>query len=182
MTESFYFLKEDLDNKGVFLCFSGPISHDLMVEMGDILKLKMQLQEENTSTILKVFSLLIEQTQNIIFYSAETIPEPENSNNKLHLGIISVGYIDDCYFVQCGNKVKNNEVSRLKKKLSILQKMSRDEIRQYYREQRKLKSPETSKGAGLGFIEVARKSTKPIEYHFEKIDDFFSFFSMKTTI
>jgi hypothetical protein len=182
MTESLYTFKEDLEKKGVFLCFSGPISHDLMVEMGDILKLKMQLQEENISTILKVFSLLIEQTQNIIFYSAETIPESENSNDILHLGIISVGYVDNCYFVQGGNKVKNNDVKRLKEILSMLQKMSKEEIKRYYREQRKLKTPATSKGAGLGFIEVARKSSKPIEYNFKKIDDQFSFFSLKTTI
>ncbi|MBT4286107.1 MAG: hypothetical protein HOD92_02130 [Deltaproteobacteria bacterium] len=182
MTESLYTFKENLAKKGVFLCFNGPISHDLMVEMGDILKLKMQLQEESISTILKVFSLLIEQTQNIIFYSAETIPEPENTSNNIHLGIISVGYLNNSYFVQGGNKVKNNDVSRIEKSLSKLQKMSKEEIKQFYRTQRKLISPETSKGAGLGFIEVARKSSKPIEYHFKKIDDQFSFFSLKTTI
>jgi len=182
MTKSLYTFKENLAKKGVFLCFSGPISHDLMVEMGDVLKLKMQLQEENISTILKVFSLLIEQTQNIMFYSAETIPEPENANNKLHLGIITVSYFNNSYFVQGGNKVKTSDVSRLEEKLSKLQKMSKEEIKEYYRAQRRLTSPKTSKGAGLGFIEVARKSSKPIEYHFKKIDDQFSFFSLKSTI
>jgi len=60
--------------------------------------------------------------------------------------------------------------------------MDRSELKQYYKEKRRNETPESSKGAGLGFIELARKSVKPIEFDVQKIDDEFSFFSLKTTI
>ncbi len=183
MGKSLHNFKEELSRNGVFLCFSGPISHDLMVEMGDILKFKMKLQKENLSTILKVFSLLIEQTQNIIYYSAETIPNPDqNENGTLHFGIISVGYENDRYFVLGGNKIMNTDIDIIRARLTKLQKMDKDQIKSYYREQRKQTSHEKSRGAGLGFIEVARKSSKPIEFNIKKIDHEYSFFSLKTTI
>ena len=37
-------------------------------------------------------------------------------------------------------------------------------------------------GAGLGFIDIARKTGSPLEYHFEPLDDKNSFFLLKTSI
>jgi hypothetical protein len=37
-------------------------------------------------------------------------------------------------------------------------------------------------GAGLGFIDIARKTGNPLEYHFEPIDEKNSFFLLKTSI
>ena len=37
-------------------------------------------------------------------------------------------------------------------------------------------------GAGLGFVDMARKSGRKLEFDFEKLDDNFSFFSLRTTI
>jgi hypothetical protein len=39
-----------------------------------------------------------------------------------------------------------------------------------------------SKGAGLGFIEMARKVSLPIEYEFVPMEDDYSFFCLKATI
>ncbi|HHC24848.1 MAG TPA: hypothetical protein ENK58_05450 [Desulfobacterales bacterium] len=60
--------------------------------------------------------------------------------------------------------------------------MSQDELRKYYKEQRRKKPDARSKGAGLGFIEVARKAGRPIAFDFRKADGDFYFFSIKTVI
>ena len=38
------------------------------------------------------------------------------------------------------------------------------------------------RGAGLGFIEMAKKSSEPIEYVFQNIDNTHSFFTIRITI
>ena len=78
--------------------------------------------------------------------------------------------------------VKKEAVAALCEQLSKLQSMSKDELKRYYKEQRRKESCSDSKGAGLGFIELARKSVKPIEFDVKKIDEKFSFFSLKTVI
>ncbi len=71
MVESLYAFKKDLGRRGVFLSFSGPISQDLMVEMGATLKKKMKLEDASKSSVLRVFSMVVENAKNIIHDSAE---------------------------------------------------------------------------------------------------------------
>jgi hypothetical protein len=182
MLENLYNFKKELNKRGIFFCFSGPISQDLLVEIGDTLKNKMKLEDTSSSTILKVFSMFVEQTQNIIHYSAEKISNKPEETTELSSGIIVVGYENDHYFVLCGNMIDNESVKTLHEQLTTLQNMNKDELKRYYKEQRRKGTPETSKGAGLGFIELARKAVKPIEFNFQEVDDKFSFFSLKTVI
>lgn len=180
--ESLYQLKNSLDDCGIFLSFSGPISQDLMVELGDILKKQMEMADAETSTILKVFSVLVEQSQNIIRHSAESIPEENNSDEKLMFGSIAVGYKGGKYFVLGGNKIKNCRIDDLKQRLTLLQNMTKDQLKDHYRKQRKKDGNEDTRGAGLGLIDLSRKASEPINFHFESIDEDFSFFSLRTLI
>jgi hypothetical protein len=125
----------------------------------------------------------VEQSQNIIHYSAEKTP-PDEDKAELSSGIIGVGYDTGHYYVLCGNRVKKEAVAALGEQLTKLQSMSKDELKRYYKEERRKKSRpnSNSKGAGLGFIELARKSVKPIEFDVKQIDEQFSFFSLKTVI
>lgn len=166
-----YEIKRDFSSRGIFLSFSGPVSQNLMVEIGDTLKRKMNLEDASKSTAVRVFSMVVENAQNIIHYSAE-----ENH------GIITVGCENDNYFVASGNIIENEKVESIRKRLIKLQKMTKIELNKFYREQRRKGPREGSKGGGLGFIEMARKATKPIEFHFEKINDSLSFFSLEIVI
>jgi len=180
--DNLYDFKTELDGHGIFLAFSGPISQELLVEIGEALKNKMKLEEASPSTTTKVFSMLVEQAQNIIRYSNEKVPDDTDLENALSSGILIVGHNHAHYYVLCGNKVYNDNVQSLQDNLNNLKNMSKDELKRYFKEQRRKPPPKNSKGAGLGFIELARKSVKPIEFNFREIDKKFSFFSLKTYI
>jgi hypothetical protein len=182
MLNSLYQFKKELNQKGIFFCFCGPISQALLVEIGDTLRYKMKLEETSSATIIKVFSVFVEQAQNIIHYSAETTPVTEIGNSQLRSGIIIVGYEQEHYYVLCGNMIANQMVNPLQEQLDKLQKMNKEELKQYYKQQRKEKTPQESKGAGLGFIELARKSIQPIDFYFQPVDHNYTFFSLKTII
>lgn len=183
MVKELYEFKKRLCERGIFFSFSGPISQNLLVEIGSTLKKRMQLHEASNMTILRVFSLLVENAQNIIHYSAEKFPGKNSEmEEKLSLGILAVGLKDGHYFVMCGNVILNSEIDKLREKLLHLQEMSKEELKQYYKEQRKKEKGVENKGAGLGLIEIAKKASRPIEFDFKKIDDTYSFFSSKTTI
>ena len=180
--KSMYNLKKNLTENGIFLCFSGPFSQGLMVEIGAILKQRLRATDVDDSTILKVFSAMVEQSQNIIRHSAEKLIEANLEDDGIMLGIIAVGHQDNRYFVLGGNKIRNSEVESLNEKLSQLREMSKAELKQLYKERRKSESTNLAKGAGLGLIDLARKSCEPIDFNFNALDDDFSFFSIKTVI
>ncbi|MDM8552501.1 SiaB family protein kinase [Desulfobacterales bacterium HSG2] len=175
MLKDLYEFKKDLGNRGIFFCLSGPISQNLVAEIGSTLEQKMSLEETSKSTVLRVFSTVVENAQNIMRYSDE-------KEEKLSLGIIAVGYEGSHYFVLCGNMVENDKIEGLRKKLTKLQTMNKNELKEYYRKQRREGPPKESRGAGLGFIDMAKKASKPIEFDFKKIDEEVSFFSMRTVI
>ncbi len=187
MLKNLYDFKKDLNRRGVFFCFSGPVSQELLVEIGATLKQKMRLEETRNSTALRVFSMVVEQAQNIIHYSAEKCPKdndnpPTENAEELSIGIIAVGYEDQHYFVLCGNRIRNQDIGRLRERLVNLQKMGKDELKKFYKQERRKGPSPGSRGAGLGFIDMAKKASKPIEFDFRKIDGNFSFFSSKTVI
>ena len=180
MLSQLYSLKLVHNQQGILFCFSGIISQNLLVEIGDNLKNKMKQKEENTTTTLKVFSIFIEQAQNILYYSAEK--EHQTIENNCGSGIMIVGYEQSHYYVSCGNLVENRIVESLRQQLQALQQMDKEALKAYYKEQSKKDAPLDSKGAGLGFIELARKASFPIEFDFQSIDAKFSFFALKVTI
>ena len=140
------------------------------------------MADVDTSTILKVFSVLVEQSQNIIHHSADSLSEKNDSEVKLMFGTIAVGYGKEKYFVLGGNKIKNSQIDSLQEKLLHLQSLDKTALKELYKKQRKSELEAPEKGTRLGLIELARKASDPLEFDFEQIDDEYSFFSLKTSI
>lgn len=181
MLEQLYKYKSELKKDGIIFSFVGPISQDVVEGIGSVLREKMETEDINSNTSLKVFAIFVEQMQNVINYSVDRVPE-NNFDSHISFGMIIVGQNEGKYFIIGGNRVSNVQKERIEKKLSILSNMDKQELRAYYREQRKIDPDEYSKGAGLGFIEMAKKSTEPLEYNFEPIDEENSYFTIKTIV
>ncbi len=177
-------MNQDFDQQGIFLNLCGPLSHSLMVEMGELMKTKMALEGSDANTIKKAFSVLVELNQNIIHYSAEKEHEKANTHSRCFngCGIISIGRNKSNYFLLSGNLIENQKVTKLKQKLEKVRNLSKEELKEEYRLQRKKVPDSESKGAGLGLIEIARKAFGPLEFKFDQIDKHHTFFSLKTVI
>lgn len=186
MLHYLYNLKNELEHAHVFFCYVGPISQNLLADIMGILEQKMSLEQASRATILRVFSVIVEKVQNILHYSDENLSaqksEQEPAEPTLRQGIIAVGHDQEHYFVLSGNVIANEKVPLLQKKLTSLRNMNKAELKQYYQEQRRKEPEEGSKGAGLGFVEMAKKASQPIEFDFKPIDEHTSFFSLKTII
>jgi hypothetical protein len=177
-----YKFKKELDAQNILFGFSGPLSQELFVEIGHTLRNRMKLEETSSAKVLKVFTLFVEQVQNIIHYSAERISTTQPNPVELSHGVIVIGYENEKYYVMCGNLIDSKLVDDLQKRLVTLQNMDKEELKHYYKEQRKKETNEDSRGAGLGFIELARKTSQPIEFEFQPIDENLAFFSLRTFI
>ena len=186
MLQHLYDLKNELGQHHIFFCYVGPISQNLLTDMMGILEQKMSLEQASRATILRVFSVVVEKVQNIIHYADEEIavqsPEKNAAEPTLRQGIITIGYDQQHYFVLSGNVIDKSKVPILRKKLTKIQAMNKIELKHYYQEQRRKESEEGSKGAGLGFVEMAKKASQPIEFDFRPIDEHTTFFSLKTVI
>ena len=174
-----YDYKQKLQDDGIIFSFSGPMSHEIIEGIGSAIRVKIGEGENgDRKAALKVFAIFVEQVENVINYSVEK----DHEDSQLSFGIVVIGKKEDHFFISGGNKIQTAKVDKMESNLSKLIAMNKDELKVYYKEKRKAAKEDDSKGAGIGFIEMARKSTKPIEYSFEKIDSDYSFFTIKISI
>lgn len=173
---------QDIKAKGIIFSYSGPIAHAGLEGVAQTLRRNLEMEEAGHNATQAVFSVFIEQMQNILNYSAEHPKAVKDEDDMLRVGIVVVGMEDKNYFVYCGNKVFNEDVTALSKRIEIIRDLSKDELKQLYKERRRMDPEPGSKGAGLGLIEMARKAGQPMDFDFTKIDDTFSFFSIKVVV
>ncbi|OAN48034.1 hypothetical protein A6A04_04555 [Paramagnetospirillum marisnigri] len=173
--------KHDLDQRGIIFSFSGYMSEGILYSLGDALRQKMALEDTDVGTVKKVFSVFVEQAQNIIRYSAEKVGDAARTA-ELSSGMVTIGTENNRFFIVCANTVLATDEPKLRDRLERLQKMDKDAIKAYYKEKLREAPEEQSKGATIGLIEIARRASEPIEFDFDRIDGDTFFFCMKVCI
>jgi hypothetical protein len=178
-------LRSTLHREGVIFAYSGYVTEPILSGVGEALKRKLKFDDADTRTLRSVFAVFVEQMQNIIRYSAELI-EPQDEDNgagsEIRHGILTIGKEGGEYVVYSGNLVQRSDVARLRAKLTKIRDMSKDDLREMHKKQLRTDPEEGSKGAGLGFMEIARRASKPIEFDFIDVDAKHAFFSLKATV
>jgi uncharacterized protein DUF6272 len=177
-----------LHKQGVIFAYSGYVTEPVLSGVGEALKKKLAIDDADTKTLRSVFAIFVEQMQNIIRYSAEKAQPamPPTSDAaalmEIRYGILTIGKEGNDYVVCAGNLVEAADVARLHARLKRISEMSKDELKALYKEQLRADPEEGSKGAGLGFMEIARRASKPLEFDFTDIDGRYTFFALKATI
>lgn len=128
---------QTIRRNGVILSFSGYVSEKVMFSLGEVLRARMQQEDTDASVAKRVFSVFIEQTQNVIRYSADRISKDQSQ--PLSAGMVIVGAEEGRFFVVCGNEVPREQAPILAGRLKALATMSPEELKQHYRA--KLREP-----------------------------------------
>lgn len=174
--------QEEVNREGIMFCYSGPISQSTIEGIGATLRLNMEIAEAGNRTAQTVFLVFVEQMQNILNYSAEILANQTYADKELRRGILVISNIDNFFLVYCGNRIFNKDVEPLQARIDEVMHLDKQSLKELYMERIRLDPHAGSKGAGLGLIDMARRSGKPIEYDFTRIDDTYSFFSIKVSV
>ncbi|MFH1118113.1 MAG: SiaB family protein kinase [Pseudomonadota bacterium] len=176
-------LYKNLTSEGIIFCFCGSASQSIVEGIGETLWHRMEIEGHEISVIGKVFPIFVEQMQNIVSHSADRINAENDHSEELRFGIVIVGIEDGRFYVRCGNYVENEKAKDLNSKLRTLQSMDKEQLKAHFKEQRKAaKAKGSEKGSGLGFIEMARKASEPLDFEITPVDEERSFFSLTTVI
>jgi hypothetical protein len=171
---------------GVIFAYCGYVSEPMLTGVGEALKQKLATEDMDTKTLRSVFAVFVEQMQNIIRYSAETEMQHSAQGgaepSEIPYGVITIGRNGRGFRVEAGNLVHAKDMEQLQSRLELIQKADRAELKALYRETLKNSQEEVSKGAGVGFIEIARRASKPIEFDFTNVDEQFAFFALRAEI
>lgn len=170
-----------LGSSGISICFSGRFSQGLIEEIGDAVKQHMENEERPKNDIFNVFSIFVEQSQNIKNYviSKEGSPGFSRIANS---AIICIGQEESRYFIWSGNVMENCDIASLQEKLNKVVPASKDELKKLYKEQLKRELAPGQTGAGVGLIDIAKRSSLPLEFSIETLDETYSLFELKVIV
>ncbi len=175
----------DFKSDTILVFYYGPMAQSSIEGLGDSLRRNLEFEEASHPITLTVFSMFVEQVQNVLNYSADRLEknnDPEDETG-LRVGLVTIGREGDHdYFVFCGNPVYKEDEKEIKAHLEHLNSLDAVELKSLYKEQRRRERREGESGAGLGLIEMARRSIKPLEYSFQPIDQDKIFFSIRVVI
>ena len=167
--------------RNILLDFQGAISQDLVVGMAELIKKKFSQEFGKSNIVKKVFSIFVEMAQNISFYSAERV-YLDDQRSDVGAGIIVVTGEDKTYTVTSGNLMEKTGTPKIIQHCQTINRMGKEELRQFYKEKIKSSRKEGRRGAGVGLIDIARKSGNPISYGVTPVDDTHSFLVLSIKI
>lgn len=152
-------LRENFNRHRIMLCFNGPFHAALIEEIGKALRGYLEEQEVAPSAVSDVFTVYIEIMQNIRNYTRNRQLEAVAGTS-----IVIISQNDEGrYVVSAGNVVLPADGELVVRRVEELSTMSKDELKAAFKAQLKKPREELSdNSAGLGLIDMARKSFKPL--------------------
>lgn len=139
----------------ITLVYEGEITHQITKAFTSLTESNMAKDDEPNLVQKKVFHVMVECLQNISKHAEEF-----STNDYLFSGrgIFLVSKGENEYSVTTGNAVDNEKIPELKKLLDRINQLDKEELKEMYKKQMKEGRLSEKGGAGLGFIDIKRKT------------------------
>ena len=160
-------LRKQFQENGVLFIYNGYLTHDILTNIIQALEQKIGTIKIFNYSAQNVFTVLIEIIQNILNYHA-VLPN-ESSKGISCEGIVVVGFDQKKgrIFINSGNVVTEEDGQKIRDRIDAIANLNKDELKSRYRDLRKTGKNRSARGAGLGFMEIQRKASEPIQYSFD---------------
>lgn len=173
-------LRHEMVQEGVLFYYCGFITEKILSVIGETVMDKLELDNTERPVARGVFGVFVEQVQNIIRYSAESQEGVVGERAvDLRHGMLAVGRDGEGHYVCSANAIKQADVDRLRAGLAHIRSLDRGGLKAMHKEILRGEVPEGSKGAGVGFVDIARLASRGFEFDFLEIDAHLSYFILK---
>lgn len=173
-----YDLHKTMLKKNLILVYEGEFTQEITKSVLSMAERNMDSFGEESNVKRKVFNVMVECLQNICKHSENYEDSSIGKNNAIFM----IGKHEKEYFITSGNAIPNSKVANLAAKLETINALDKEGLKSLYKDIIKNGSLSDKGGAGLGFVDMARKSGQKLRFDFEPINEELTFFSLKTTI
>lgn len=178
-----YELYQTMERENILLSFKGVVTSELLSSVLAIMETKMDYMDEPPKLKKKVFNVLVECLQNLYHHIDVTEDQERNFNHIVaKSALFMIAKNEDHFVIRTGNYIENENTEGLKNRLDTINQMDKEELKKYYQEVLNNGSLSDKGTAGLGMIDIARKSGNKLDYQILPIDDMNSFFCLNIKI
>jgi len=168
-----YLIFNKLKNDKLSLLYNGSFSDSITHKFIELSEHNLSANVNLSKIRNRVSFLMAECFQNIVRHG--------EGNKKKHSkedlpGFFSTKNSGNTYFITSGNLIDKRKIEKLESQLQKVNSLNKDELKELYKKVLRTEGFTEGGGAGLGLIEMARKSGYRIEYYFTEFNSDFSYF------
>lgn len=180
--ESLNQIYNDLKRPHLTIFYTGPISGDLIDAILETVYKKLEKKETDVTLRKKVYGVANEALQNLVNH-IESFSSSENEvTYELQECNFVVMFDGNQYSVSTSNFITNKKVQLLNMWLSEINNAGKEGLNELYNQILKNKQFSHKGGAGLGMVDIAKKSDGTLIFNFEKVDDKYSIFNLTVNV
>jgi hypothetical protein len=153
----------------------GEFSQELVNTISNDIEMFMLDSTDKKSTVKRMFSILVEGLQNIRLHG-------EKGKDGHQTSFFAIDQGTDTYKIALGNLIYSKHNKNIETRITEINKMTCEEVKGLYMEVLTNGIISNKGGAGLGFITMAMKSDKNLDYFFDEINDELSCFTLIITL
>jgi hypothetical protein len=168
-----------IEDDSLSLFYRGDFADDITIRLIDLSESHFKEGKEQMNIKKKVSFLMAECFQNVIRYG-EGITDTEFLKDSS--GYFMTRNYHNKYYIASGNLIEQSKIQFLKEKIENINKLGKEELKQLYMSVLGKEEFTAKGGAGLGLIEMARKSGRKLEAEFELMNDLMAYFYLQMII
>jgi hypothetical protein len=168
---------DNLISNGINLMYIGKFNHNIVKMFSSMAEDDMKKGSVDVGTKRRVYHTMVEILQNMNRHSDE-IAEA----NDVGRGLFMIGRKRDNYFIITSNRIKNSNIKSLKDAIELINGSSLEQLNDLYTNQLRFGKITEKGGAGLGLLDIARKTNKALQFNFLPINKFYSYFILKVVV
>jgi len=173
-----YDLHRTMMSQNLILVYQGDFTQETTKSILTMAERNLDSSGEDSAIKRKVFNVMVEELQNIVKHSDELV----DGETRSHAAIFLIGRETNRYSIMSGNPVRKTNIAGLQKRLDQINGLGKDGLKELYKEIIKNTTISDKGGAGLGFVDMARKSGAKLEFSFPEMNAEYSFFCLKVNV
>jgi hypothetical protein len=167
-------IREKMMKERLMFVYRGVVTNENSVPLLMLLENEMVDSEFGFVGRKRLFMFVLESLQNVSRHS--------NNSEYANMSLVVYSKTGNGYTVTTGNVLPTTGISDLRSKLDEINNLETSEIRNVYRQMLSTSEFSSKGGAGLGLIEMAKKTGNKLDYDFVPIDDVYSYFILSKTV
>jgi len=139
-------------------------------------EVNLQTEEQSSKMKKRVYAIMVEGLQNITRHQHDTASKSIQSTH----GLFIIKRSEDKYYITTGNATEKSSIPVITGLIEKINSLNKDELKVYYKQVLNEGELSSKGGAGLGLIDMARKSGNKLSYRFIDINDTDTYFYLHT--
>ncbi|MCU0439971.1 MAG: SiaB family protein kinase [Raineya sp.] len=176
MPKDYSKIYDEMQDENFVLSYKGQVG---FVQINSLLKIiedRLETAETNPKTRKKVYNIATECFQNLSHHL-------EKNSQKIGVkGLAIFEAYEEKYIIATGNYVFKESEMKIREKIDYINSLDKEQLREYHRKMLANESFSDKGTAGLGFIDIARKTDGNIRYEFHHLNNELAFFTLRVEI